>query len=507
MVYALLLVRWAHKNQRLNYYWGITHYKPSDYTRPEFKGELQWDVAKRRNVWAYPNWKRWCTIKPISFLVVLLQTLLLVGLSFALYVQLQDSLENPNPIYDYDILYWAFHGSLAVPLRMVTGAALNGILYGLLIMVLMMFFFMKMAKELGKLENYRTEQEFADQYVLKMFFFIFVDGYMMFWILGLYHIPLATYWSFDELTEISVAGVRLFYLPDQLDTYMEQLSTVCITAIILVQLLTLLLENVVPFVIKHYVQKARAPTRALLSPRARFLQEVCDEAERDSFDLFGDYYDCILFLGYGTIYSLLWPLAPLVNWANNMLETRHDVTKFTDIFRRPVPRKVGNIGMWEKCAWFQCYTTVVQISLVAAFGTRLLDVTFENHGLSPEQAPTLWVSHPASSGEDGELVWHVAPYAKGAVCAASSLCGFALILLVRAILGPEDVQTKIRLERDDYVERKGKVRAAFAESRLTEGGATDDGAASPRSAFGTVAVVASILRKLYGRSPSAPELY
>lgn len=51
----------------------------------------------------------------------------------------------------------------------------------------------------------------------QMFFFIFVDGYMMFWILGLYHIPLASYSSFEELKEVRVAGVRLFYKYGQLE--------------------------------------------------------------------------------------------------------------------------------------------------------------------------------------------------------------------------------------------------------------------------------------------------
>ena len=46
-------------------------------------------------------------------------------------------------------------------------------------------------------------QEFQDAYVNKMFFFIFVDGYMMFWIIGLYHVPLAMYSTFEELSEVA----------------------------------------------------------------------------------------------------------------------------------------------------------------------------------------------------------------------------------------------------------------------------------------------------------------
>ena len=69
--------------------------------------------------------------------------------------------------------------------RLLIGPALNGALYGIVIMVAFMEAFMLVSKELGKLENYRTEREYTNNYVEKMFFFIFVDGYMMFWIIGL----------------------------------------------------------------------------------------------------------------------------------------------------------------------------------------------------------------------------------------------------------------------------------------------------------------------------------
>ena len=183
------------------------------------------------------------------------------------------------------------------------------------------------------------------------------------------------------------------------------------------------------------------------------------------------------------MYSLLWPLAPLVNWANNMFETRHDLTKFTQIFRRPVPRKVNDIGMWEKCAWFRArqaltrapcrpattlrltvwanvraaevFTSVIQISLVAAFGTPLLlDNLMALSGLTPTEYPDLWVSHASNDGPE----YHVAPSIKLVICTASSLCGFSLILLVRAVEGTDDSTTKLRLARDDFLERREKVR-------------------------------------------------
>jgi len=446
---ALLQMLWAHENQRLRYDWGITDYTSADYVRPEFKGEKQWDFVRQRLAYEFPEWKRSLKIRPISFFVVFLMTLLLMVVTFALYMQLQDSLENPNPIYDFDVLYWLFGGALEVPLRMVLGSGLNGILYGVLIMVIYMTFFQAVAHQLTRLENYRTEREFHDNYVLKMFFFIFVDGYMMFWILGLYHIPLATYSSFEELSDVSIVGVRLFYKPGQLSVYQEQLTSVCVAAIVTVQLLTFLLENVLPFIIKHYSRKGTRKWRASLSPRERFLQAVCEEGEREKFDLFGDYYDSVLFLGYGVVYSLLWPLAPLVNYANNMVELRADLSKVVEILRRPTPRKTATIGMWESCMWFQTFTSVVQLALVSAFSTPLYDDYMRAVGFDPESQPELWETH----GDET----HVRVYVKLVCSFVVMAVGFGIILTVRQIIGDKDPRTKLRLARDEFLERKASV--------------------------------------------------
>lgn len=220
-----------------------------------------------------------------------------------------------------------------------------------------------------------------------MFFFIYVDGYMMFWILSFYHIPLAMYSSFEELQRVSVAGVRLFYKEHQLDVYLEQLTAVCVAAIVTVQLLTYLLENVLPLVLKRSADKKLARQRVGKTARERFLLELLDEAGRASFGMFDDWYDVTLFLSYGVVYSLLWPLAPMVNYVNNMVETRTDLEKILNVHRRPTPRKVNNIGMWEACMTFQSFTNVVQISFVAAFSSRRFDYYFESLGLKGGATP------------------------------------------------------------------------------------------------------------------------
>ena len=61
-----------------------------------------------------------------------------------------------------------------------------------------------------------TEKEFDDQYVLKMFFFIWVDGYLWYWFLGFVHIPFVLYNSDEtgklhaDVAEQTMLGVHFF---------------------------------------------------------------------------------------------------------------------------------------------------------------------------------------------------------------------------------------------------------------------------------------------------------
>jgi len=57
---------------------------------------------------------------------------------------------------------------------------------------------------------------------------------------------------------------------------------------------------------------------------------------------------CNLVLQYGfvTIFVAAFPLAPFFALLNNVLEMRLDAKKFLRFYRRPVPRRVKNIGVW-----------------------------------------------------------------------------------------------------------------------------------------------------------------
>lgn len=62
---------------------------------------------------------------------------------------------------------------------------------------------------------------------------------------------------------------------------------------------------------------------------------------------------------------------------------------------------------------------------------------------------------PRPQVHGGEV--HVSISVKLVCCVAVSALGFALILAVRGLMGDADPRTKLRLARDEYLQRKASV--------------------------------------------------
>lgn len=52
--------------------------------------------------------------------------------------------------------------------------------------------------------------------------------------------------------------------------------------------------------------------------------------------------------GFVTIFVAAFPLAPLFALINNVLEMRLDAKKLLTCYRRPVPQRVSDIGVWYR---------------------------------------------------------------------------------------------------------------------------------------------------------------
>ena len=59
--------------------------------------------------------------------------------------------------------------------------------------------------------------------------------------------------------------------------------------------------------------------------------------------------------GYVTVWSIVWPLAPIFVLINNYIELRTDALKICKHVRRPIGDRVESIGMWLETLVSVCY--------------------------------------------------------------------------------------------------------------------------------------------------------
>lgn len=75
----------------------------------------------------------------------------------------------------------------------------------------------------------------------------------------------------------------------------------------------------------------------------------------------------VLQYGFVTIFVAAFPLAPFFALLNNVLEMRLDAKKFLRFYRRPVPRRVKNIGVW-----FRILDVIGRLSVVTNVSMNIL---------------------------------------------------------------------------------------------------------------------------------------
>ena len=84
----------------------------------------------------------------------------------------------------------------------------------------------------------------------------------------------------------------------------------------------------------------------------RFVSRVRKELQLPPYDLFGDYAEMATQFGYITLWSVVWPLSPVMGFVNNFFELRSDAAKISVNNRRPVPVRAETIGPWLEAFGF-----------------------------------------------------------------------------------------------------------------------------------------------------------
>jgi len=397
---------WRRRRAELQVAWGVEHFEGRSFERPQFHC---WHNASTGEPRYYPEWRRTAK-RAMSLLATLLQTVLLIFLTILIYLHYVNAVEYYTGIQ-----------------KTLIASALNGLMYGLIIMGLELLLFGAISRVLTEFENYRTQSEFESAYVFKMFFFVWVDGYLWYWILGLVHIPIVREHSGPDgridpafARQTTIFGWRVFNEgTTTVDQWIHSFETSVTFQVAGSNTLILALENLLPVLWVWWVRSRwnahiRRARRSLNWPLLRRviptagrggangkgaggtggaceaavwdtllqLREVLWEGNRAPYDVFWDMYDAVLYLGYVSVLSLQQPLFPLIVFINNMIEIRTDLTKIGTC-QRPLPRTTKDLGEWEGCLWFQNFLAVLQVSLFIVFSTEALETVWFTDSSNP----------------------------------------------------------------------------------------------------------------------------
>ncbi|XP_072128409.1 anoctamin-9-like isoform X3 [Mobula birostris] len=198
------------------------------------------------------------------------------------------------------------------------------------------------ARKLCKLENQRTMLAKENSFTVKMFTFQFFNIFASIIYTAFFlgktngypgnYVRIGRDWRLEECHP-SGCIMDLFL----------QMSVI----MVLKQILGTIMEYAVPYL--QYKWKHRK----------RYLDDNVEDVPKhwirnynlndfDSYSVFNEFLEMTIQYGFTTIFVAAFPLAPLLAFLNNIFEIRLDARKMIWHFKRPIPRKAKDIGIWLK---------------------------------------------------------------------------------------------------------------------------------------------------------------
>ncbi|KAF0688583.1 Aste57867_19828 [Aphanomyces stellatus] len=311
--------------------------------RAAFAGEWLQDPITGDLVFDTPQWKR-----QLTRLGVTLPLVLLMCTAVFLYVQGLELFYDNNrhwfPMcYDADdsndvpICAWVLQGP----------SVLNAIL-----IEVMDILYLRLARWLTLLENYRTVAEHDNHLIAKRMPF--------------------------HLININASLLYLAFVAQDMERLRRRLWILMVG----MQCLDNVKEVAMPYLMVWMhggLHQGHAHDHVHSTKEDRVEHILMQKQQSHYADTFSDYKEMMIQYGYVTLYAPVFPLAPLFALLNNIVEARSDLFKLVNVYgmQRPYAKHVHGIGVWERVLYM--------ISMVAVLVNCGLLGVYE----LPKLAPTM----------------------------------------------------------------------------------------------------------------------
>lgn len=285
---------WKRKNGLFNSLWGLHGYHRSFRYRAQFRGTKSYNPITDAEEMTYES----KTKRRRAFLISMVVVLMMVGIVcvalFALFL-LKHTINEQNT----NGKYTKYRSSLTMG---VTG--LNAIQILILNTV-----YRGVAKKLNDLENHRTDREYENHLVIKVFLFQFCNSFASFF-----------YIAFVKRT----AEGKCLHEDDCMSELRDQLLVLFLIRIIVGNTL----EVVVPYLKYQYqLYRERNGTGGDEKVSHNYIEEQAKLMPYEHNEAFEDYNEMVIQYGFITLFVVAFPLTPLLALANNIAEVHVDSIK------------------------------------------------------------------------------------------------------------------------------------------------------------------------------------
>uniref|UniRef100_T1ISC6 Anoctamin n=1 Tax=Strigamia maritima TaxID=126957 RepID=T1ISC6_STRMM len=247
--------------------------------------------------------------------------------------------------------------SQATTIASMTGAVVN-----LIFIIALSRVYTRLAHLLTEWEMHRTQTEFEDNLIFKVFLFQFVNFYSS-----------IIYIAFFKGRFVGYPGHYNYVLGLRQEDCgnsgcLVELAQQLIVIMIGKQIINNAQEILIPK-IKAWRHRKKVTTLLKNKEKTRW-EEDYQLIENEG--LFDEYLEMILQFGFITIFVAAFPLAPLFALLNNWVEIRLDAHKFVCEMRRAVAERARNIGVWFTILEALAQLAVISNAFLIAFTSDFL---------------------------------------------------------------------------------------------------------------------------------------
>eukprot|EP00475_Leptophrys_vorax_P016422 TRINITY_DN2287_c0_g1_i4.p1 TRINITY_DN2287_c0_g1~~TRINITY_DN2287_c0_g1_i4.p1 ORF type:complete len:473 (-),score=136.31 TRINITY_DN2287_c0_g1_i4:602-2020(-) len=318
---------WKRTQNSLKVRWGMVDFSRQEQPRPEFEGENVRNLVNGRKEQYFPFYKlvyRHLATKSVIFFFLAC----VLGVIVALFI-----------LRAYLASSWSYYGGIIV------ASVLNAIQ-----IVAFNQLYTRAAKYLTEYENHKTETEYANSLIIKRAVFKFINSYSTLFYMAFFR-------QFETDADLSCSG----------NTCLEDLAYQLAIVFSLLIFFDRFAEIAFPYIMKVWRTTKDLGLRinwtnlrfaaSVEVPEDRSFEK---EASLNEFEsMLDEYEELYIQFGYVTLFVIVFPLAPLLAFLNNLVGIRIDSYKFLFLTQRALPKAASDIGMWYKVI-----ETVARISII-----------------------------------------------------------------------------------------------------------------------------------------------